>query len=265
MSGSLLERVKKLNQILQDSDSGDLDFDELCAALSELMDSNVYVISRKGRYLGTAMNTAPSGPQENLSLWGGEDSFSKIVNDEFLKINESLPNMTKTELVRVFQEDYDDFARIHTIIPIQNKRERFGTILITRAEPEYDEEDMVLAEYGAAVVGLAIKKNRAIEQAAEAREKEIVQIAMSTLSYSEAEAAIKIFDELEGEEGLLVASRIADKSGITRSVIVNSLRKLESAGVIESRSLGMKGTYIKIVNSKFKEELAKLDKTFSIY
>ena len=59
-------------------------------------------------------------------------------------------------------------------------------------------------------------------------------------------------------EGLLVASKVADRSGITRSVIVNALRKLESAGVIESRSLGMKGTYIKIVNSQFREELAKV-------
>ena len=43
------------------------------------------------------------------------------------------------------------------------------------------------------------------------------------------------FEELDGEEGLLVASKIADQLGITRSVIVNALRKFESAGVIESR------------------------------
>ena len=79
----------------------------------------------------------------------------------------------------------------------------------------------------------------------------------STLSYSEVEAVQQIFTELDGEEGLLVASKIADRSGITRSVIVNALRKLESAGVIESRSLGMKGTRIKITNPKFKEELEK--------
>ena len=49
-----------------------------------------------------------------------------------------------------------------------------------------------------------------------------------------------------------------DRVGITRSVIVNALRKFESAGVIESRSLGMKGTYIKILNEKLKEELANV-------
>ena len=68
---------------------------------------------------------------------------------------------------------------------------------------------------------------------------------------------IHIFDELHGMEGVLVASKIADKIGITRSVIVNAIRKFESAGVIESRSSGMKGTYIKVLNDVVFEELEK--------
>ncbi len=39
-------------------------------------------------------------------------------------------------------------------------------------------------------------------------------------------------------------------------MIVNALRKLESAGVIESRSLGMKGTYLKVLNSGLFDKLA---------
>lgn len=58
-------------------------------------------------------------------------------------------------------------------------------------------------------------------------------------------------------KGRLTASNIADKIGITRSVIVNALRKLESAGIIESRSLGMKGTYLKVLNPLFKDELVR--------
>ena len=50
---------------------------------------------------------------------------------------------------------------------------------------------------------------------------------------------------------------MADRVGITRSVIVNALRKLESAGVIESRSLGMKGTFIKVK----KKNLDELERT----
>jgi len=91
----------------------------------------------------------------------------------------------------------------------------------------------------------------------EARKKAAVQIALATLSYSEREAIEHIIAELDGKEGLLIASRIADKVGITRSVIVSALRKFESANVIESRSLGMKGTYIKVLNEYLFAELKK--------
>ena len=96
------------------------------------------------------------------------------------------------------------------------------------------------------------------ESAEESRKEHIVQSAIGTLSYSELEAIIHIFDELDGSEGILVASKIADRVGLTRSVIVNALRKFESAGVIESRSSGMKGTYIKVVNDYAFAELEKI-------
>ena len=66
---------------------------------------------------------------------------------------------------------------------------------------------------------------------------------------------------LNGKEALLVASKIADRVGITRSVIVNALRKFESAGVIETKSLGMKGTYIRVLNDNLLEELEKRKKS----
>ncbi len=89
------------------------------------------------------------------------------------------------------------------------------------------------------------------------KETEIVDMAFKSLSYSEDQAVSVIFDYLEGNEGVIIASTIAEKSNITRSVIVNSLRKLESAGVIESRSLGMKGTHIKVLNSQFFNKIKK--------
>ena len=60
---------------------------------------------------------------------------------------------------------------------------------------------------------------------------------------------------LKGYEGVAIASKVADRVGVTRSVIVNALRKLESAGLIESRSLGMKGTYIKVLSPLLLEYL----------
>ena len=92
------------------------------------------------------------------------------------------------------------------------------------------------------------------DKAAEAR---AARSAINSLSYSEILAMQRILEELDGDEGLLVASRIADEAEITRSVIVNALRKLASANVIESRSLGMKGTYLRIINPEIRKEFEK--------
>ena len=102
------------------------------------------------------------------------------------------------------------------------------------------------------------------ENAEESRKLAVVHSAISTLSFSEMEAITHIFDELNGTEGVLVASKIADRVGITRSVIVNALRKFESAGVIESRSSGMKGTYIKVLNDAVFDEIEKIKKEKSL-
>ena len=127
-----------------------------------------------------------------------------------------------------------------------------------REDKAFSEEDVAICEYGSTVVGIEVSRGIALEEEAEEREMNAVTMALETLSYSELSAVVRIFEELDGEEGLLVASKIADKSGITRSVIVNALRKLESAGVIESRSLGMKGTRIKIINPYFRAEVDKI-------
>ena len=124
-----------------------------------------------------------------------------------------------------------------TIVPIIGGGDRLGTLILSRLEEKFDDDDLILAEYGATVVGMEILREKSGEIEEEARSKAVVQMAISSLSYSELEAIEHIFEELNGTEGLLVASKIADRVGITRSVIVNALRKLESAGVIESRSL----------------------------
>ena len=114
---------------------------------------------------------------------------------------------------------------------------------------------MILAEYSATVVGMQVLYQHSREIEKNVRDAGNVKMSIGTLSYSELKAVKAIFAELGADEGRLTASTIADEIGITRSVIVNALRKLESAGIIETRSLGMKGTYLKIINPLFKAGL----------
>ena len=146
------------------------------------------------------------------------------------------------------------------ITPIEIAGERLGTLFIYKCDAQYDIDDIILCEYGTTVVGLEMLRAVNEENAEENRKLAVIKSAIGTLSYSEMEAVVHIFEELNGMEGILVASKIADKVGITRSVIVNALRKFESAGVIESRSSGMKGTYIKVLNDMVFDEVEKLKK-----
>ena len=147
------------------------------------------------------------------------------------------------------------------ITPIDIAGERLGTVFMYRQDKQYEIDDIILGEYGTTVVSLEMMRYVNEENAEESRKVAIVRSAISTLSFSELEAITYIFEELEGKEGILVASKIADRVGITRSVIVNALRKFESAGVIESRSSGMKGTYIKVLNDVLFDELKKIKNT----
>src|SRR5699024_5579494 len=113
-----------------------------------------------------------------------------------------------------------------TIVPIIGGGERLGTLILGRFNQQFADDDLVLAEYGSTVVGMENLQERTSENETEDRSKAVVQMAISSLSYSELEAIDHIFEELDGKEGLLVASKIADRVGITRSVIVNALRKL---------------------------------------
>lgn len=252
MSVQLLEKTRKVNRLLQHSGSDPVIFNDICKVLSEVLGSNIIIVSKKGKFLGMYYLN-PS----NALLNAEEDKLGNHIEPQF---NEQLLNIVETKenvpLSEFYLKDVEQYNS--TIIPISAGGERLGTLLLYKENGEYVTEDLILGEYGATVVGLEILRSQSEESAEELRKTTIVKSAIGTLSYSELEAILHIFEELNGYEGLLVASKIADRVGITRSVIVNALRKFESAGVIESRSLGMKGTYIKVLNDVLLEELNKL-------
>jgi len=255
---SLLSKTRMLNKILQKSGTEPVAFQDICTLLSEVLECNAYIISRKGKVLGYTFGTGFEC--EAMEKKVIEDKkFPEDYNKTLLAVSDTITNRPN-EGRCVFQEigKCKKIDKLSTIVPIIGSRERIGTLILARFGNPFTDEDLVLVEYSATIVGMEMLRAMQDEIADETRKKAVVQLAIGTLSYSELEAVEHIFAELNGSEGLLVASKIADKVGITRSVIVNALRKFESAGVIESRSLGMKGTYIKILNEKLMDELKKI-------
>ena len=219
--------------------------------LSEILSSNVLVISRKGKILGIS-NCADVEEIEELIVDQIGGFVDAMLNERLLSILSTKENVNLATL-GFAEENVRKYQAI--ITPIDIAGERLGTLFIYKEDSQYDIDDIILSEYGTTVVGLEMMRSVNEENAEETRKIQIVKSAISTLSFSELEAITHIFEELDGNEGILVASKIADRVGITRSVIVNALRKFESAGVIESRSSGMKGTYIKVLNDVVFDEL----------
>ncbi len=259
MEKDILAKVRKLNWVLKEATRGIFSFSQLCEILSDLMDANVYIINARGKVLGVYYKIKADSATI-LDPETGSERLPEEYSEALLKITDTKANLWGEEVLEVFRYDVNTKDKFHTFIPIVGGDERLGTLFVTRYEPAFNDEDLVLGEFGATVVGLEIQRRINIQNEEEERNTEIVKMAVSTLSYSESEAIQKIFEELDGQEGILVASKIADRSRITRSVIVNALRKLESAGIIESKSLGMKGTHIRVLNQKFYEQLDKLNR-----
>ncbi len=254
---TLLQKTRKINAMLQESGGEPVNFKEMAAKLSSVIECNSFIVSRRGKLLGLEVHQLIEN--ERMKKMFEERQFPEEYTKKLFEINETSSNIDIDSDYSAFPvENKEIFGEgLTTIVPIIGGGERLGTLVLARMQEEFTEDDLILAEYGATVVGMEILREKSEEIEVEARSKAVVQMAINSLSYSEHEAIEHIFKELDGEEGLLVASKIADRVGITRSVIVNALRKLESAGVIESRSLGMKGTYIKVLNNKFLPALEK--------
>ena len=256
MSVQLLDKTRKINKLLHNNNSSKVVFNDICAVLTEILGSNVLVICKKGKVLGVGRNSKIDSISELLSENVG-GFIDGMLNERLLSVLSTKENVNletlgfSADIVKGYQA---------IITPIDIAGERLGTLFLYRQNLAYEIDDIILSEYGTAVVGLEMLRSVSEESAEESRKEHIVQSAISTLSFSELEAIVHIFDELGGTEGILVASKIADRVGITRSVIVNALRKFESAGVIESRSSGMKGTYIKVLNDYVFAELEKIKK-----
>ncbi|WP_040228121.1 GTP-sensing pleiotropic transcriptional regulator CodY [Bhargavaea cecembensis] len=255
---SLLDKTREINSMLQASAGKPVNFKEMADTLSHVIGCNVFIVSRRGKLLGATIHQEIQN--ERMQEMLEKRQFPEEYTKNLFNVMETSPNLDINNEHTVFPVENKDLFQdaLTTIVPIIGGGERLGTLILGRAKTEFMENDLVLAEYGATVVGMEILREKSEEIETEARSKAVVQMAINSLSYSELEAIEHIFDELDGSEGLLVASKIADRVGITRSVIVNALRKLESAGVIESRSLGMKGTYIKVLNDKFLAQLEEL-------
>lgn len=253
-SVALLDKTRKIGSLLHNKNSTKVVFNDICQIMTEVAESNALVISRKGKVLGVS-NRAIEPIEQLLACKVGQH-IDKALNERLLTILSTKENCSLLTL----GFDFSDTTRYSAIVcPIDVADERYGTLFMYRKKKEYDIDDVILAEYCSTVVGLEMMRAENEEIGDDERKNETVKAALEVLTNTERRAARCILEEINGTEGLIVTSQIADQVGITRSVCVNSLKKLESAGIISAQSAGRKGTYIKVENHILTDSLLGWD------
>ncbi|MGT2846144.1 GTP-sensing pleiotropic transcriptional regulator CodY [Streptococcus massiliensis] len=259
---TLLEKTRKITSILKRSDEAlqdELPYNAITKQLADIIDCNACIVNSKGILLGYFMRYKTN--TERVEAFFETKIFPEAYIQAANMIYDTEANLDVDQELSIFpvetKHEFPDGWT--TVAPIHVTGIRLGTLIIWRNDEKFDNDDLTLVEIASTVVGIQLLNLQREEDEKNIRRRTAVTMAVNTLSYSELRAVSAILSELSGNEGHLTASVIADRIGITRSVIVNALRKLESAGIIESRSLGMKGTYLKVLIPDIFEEIKKRD------
>ena len=165
MGVQLLDKTRKINKLLHNNNSSKVVFNDICRVLTDILDSNALVISKKGKVLGIG---CCKGVGIITELLRGEVGafIDEMLNERLLGILSTKENVN-LETLGFSEEVAKSYQAL--ITPIEIAGERLGTLFIYKQESEYEIDDIILSEYGTTVVGLEMLRSVNEESAEESR------------------------------------------------------------------------------------------------
>ena len=177
-SVQLLDKTRKIGKLLHNNNSSKVVFNDICSVLCEILDSNVLVISKKGKVLGVGdCEGVESITELIVDQVGG--FIDGMLNERLLAVLSTKENVN-LETLGFEDENVRKFQAI--ITPIEIAGERLGTLFIYKCDQQYDIDDIILCEYGTTVVGLEMLRAVNEESAEESRKLAVIKSAINTLS-----------------------------------------------------------------------------------
>lgn len=150
MSVQLLDKTRKINKLLHNNHSQRVDFNDICDVLSSILESNVLVISQKGKVLGAGCWNNIERIDELITADVG-GFVDKMFNERLLGVLSTKENVNLLTLGFTSGNERKYKA---LIAPVDIAGERLGTLFMYKCINDYDIDDIILCEYGATVVGL---------------------------------------------------------------------------------------------------------------
>ena len=149
-SVKLLDKTRKINRLLHNNNSSKVVFNDICEVLNEILASNVLVVSKKGKVLGSGQWKDVEVIHELIDNEVGSH-IDEMLNERLLSILSTKENVNlqtlgfSPEVVKGYQA---------IVTPIDIAGERLGTLFIYKKDELYEIDDIILSEYGTTVVGL---------------------------------------------------------------------------------------------------------------
>lgn len=156
----LLEKTRKINKLLQRGEK--VEFNAIARLLKDVIVANVYIVGRKGGIKGYALL---------------DDFECDIMREQVLDVKRFPPSYLN--FIMETRETVSNIGHVNeecsflkgtkcyfgdkrtTIVPIYGNGERIGTLIVAKYDREFNDEDLLLAEYAAAVIGVEILHERA--------------------------------------------------------------------------------------------------------
>lgn len=139
-SVQLLDKTRKIGKLLHNNNSSKVVFSDICKVMREILNSNVLVISRKGKVLGVGKSDGIEPITELL-----DDSIGGFIDP---MLNERLLGVLSTKenvnLETLGFENIDTRKFQAIITPIEIAGERLGTLFIYKCDEQYDIDDIIL-------------------------------------------------------------------------------------------------------------------------
>ena len=120
MSVQLLDKTRKINKLLHNNHSSKVLFNDICEVMVETLDSNILVISKKGKVLGVG---TCQGVQEITELIDDEVGgfIDKLLNERLLGVLSTKENVN-LQTLGFESEGIDKYMAIISPIDIAGER-----------------------------------------------------------------------------------------------------------------------------------------------
>ena len=225
--------------------------EEILAQLSEILKGSVLVINSEGKVLYSKIHSSchEFSPQRNDYI----SVYSLLLNAFTYKME----NCPFTDGSCPFSS-----AKWVKVLPLYGRDRLIGHLVIVSLKPLPKKYSSLLAEVLTILFPYFLYHVMEPNREERVYNKDRLKMALESLTYTERRIILDILQKSNRENDRIniKINSIAASYGVSSSVINRGLKKLESAGVIEHRSLSLKGSVIKIINPFLLENLDVLAK-----